>query len=93
MKKFFYRVAEYDTALSLSKKFNLPVTSLIKLNNLTREISAGDILYIESSERTLYRVKPFETAESVGEKFNIPPQKLLVDNGVPYLFYGLIIYL
>ena len=82
-----------DSALSVSQKFSLPVTTLIKLNNLSKEISEGDLLYIETSERTLYRVKPFETAKMVGEKFNIPPEKILSDNGVPYLFYGLIIYL
>lgn len=93
MKKFFYRVEPFETALSVSQKFSLPVTALIKQNNLRNEISEGDLLYIETDERTLYRVKPFETATSVGKKFNISPEKILSDNGVPYLFYGLIIYL
>lgn len=93
MKKFFYRVSEGDSVMSVAKKFSLPVTVIIKLNNLKNEILAGDLLYLESCERTLYKVKPFETEISIGEKFNIPPEKILSDNCVPYLFYGLIITL
>ena len=91
MKKFFYRVSEGDTVVSVAKKFSLPVSILIELNCLSSEISDGDLLYIETEDRTLYMVKPFETAESVGEKFGIPPEKILSDNKVSYLFYGLII--
>jgi spore germination protein YaaH len=93
MKKFFYRVVDGDTALGVAKRFSVPVTALINLNNLKREIAEGDLLYIESQERTLYQVKPFETAESLGKKFNLSPEKILTDNGVPYLFYGLVITL
>lgn len=93
MKKFFYRVCEQDSIFSVAEKFSVPVTALIKLNNLKEEIAEGDLLYIESEERTLYRVKPFETEKTIGEKFNISPEKILEDNGVPYLFYGLIITL
>lgn len=89
MKKFFYRVKEGDTVLSVAKKFSVPFSIIIKENNLTSEISAGDMLYIEQNDCVLYAVKPFETAESVGEKFGVNAQKILLDNGVPYLFYGL----
>ena len=82
-----------DTAISLAKRFSLPVCKLIKLNNLKGEVQQGDMLYIESTDKELYLVKPFETAESIGKKFNISPQKILSDNGVPYVFYGLIITL
>lgn len=91
MKKFFYRVNSGDTLVSVAEKFSLPITSLIKLNALSSDISEGDLLYVESTEQTLYRVKPFDTAESLGEKFGVPPEKILSDNGVPYLFYGLLI--
>ena len=91
MKKFFYRVIEGDTLTSIATKFTLPVTLLIKLNALTNDVSAGDLLYVETTDRTLYRVKPFDTAELLGQKFGVSPKKILEDNGVPYLFYGLII--
>ena len=93
MKKFFYRVGENDSVLSVAQQFSISATSLIKLNNLKGEISQGDLLIIQTEQSTLYRVKPFETAESVGKKFNIDPEKILNDNCVPYLFYGLIITL
>lgn len=91
MKKFFYRVREGDTLTGLSIKFSIPICWLIKCNNLTAEVSAGDLLYVESVERALYRVKPFDTAESIGKKFGVSPEKILSENGVPYLFYGLAI--
>ncbi len=91
MKKFFYRVNSGDTLVSVAEKFSLPITSLIKLNALSSDISEGDLLYVESTEQTLYRVKPFDTAESLGKRFGVPPEKILSDNGVPYLFYGLLI--
>ena len=91
MKKFFYRVKEGDTLLSLARKFSVPFSLIIKKNNLHAEISVGDLLYIESPDCITYAVQPFDTAESVGKKFNVSPQKILLDNGVYYLFYGLII--
>ena len=91
MKKFFYRVNEGDTLSGLALKFSIPMCWLIKSNNLTSEISAGDLLYVETSDRTLYRVNPFDTAESIGKRFGVSPDKILSENGVPYLFYGLII--
>lgn len=91
MKNFFYRVAETDTVFSVSKKFNLSPTTLIKQNSLKREIECGDLLYIERDDAVLYKVAPFDTPKSIAEKFNTTEEKILSDNGVPYLFYGLVI--
>ncbi len=91
MKKFFYRVTENDTLFSIAQKFNIPVTLLVKLNNLKTEVESGDLLYIEKEDCLLYNVKPFDTASSLALKFNTTEQKILSDNGVDYLFYGLII--
>ena len=91
MKKFFVRVEENQTVLSIANKFCIPATYLIKQNGLKKEISAGDVLFVESTDRTLYRVKPHDTAESIALKFGLSPKKILEDNGVLYLFYGLII--
>lgn len=91
MKKFFYRAEKGDTVFSLSNRFSVPPTKLISLNRLCREISEGDLLYIESAEGCLYKVKPFDTAKSVSEKFCVSEEKILKDNGVEYLFYGLTI--
>ncbi len=91
MKNFFYRVTETDTVFSVSKKFNLAPTALIKQNNLKSEIECGDLLYIEKDDSRLYNVSPFDTPKSIAEKFNTSEQKILKDNGVDYLFYGLVI--
>ncbi|MBE7083816.1 MAG: LysM peptidoglycan-binding domain-containing protein [Clostridiales bacterium] len=91
MKKFFYRATENDTLFSIAQKFNIPVTLLVKLNNLKTEVESGDLLYIEKEDCLLYNVKPFDTASSLALKFNTTEQKILSDNGVDYLFYGLII--
>ena len=91
MEKFFYRVESGDTVFALSRRFNIPVTIIVKLNNLKCEIEQGDLLYLERGQYRIYKVRPFESAESVAQKFNTTPQKILSDNGVEYLFYGLTI--
>lgn len=91
MKKFFYRVTEKDTVFSVAKKFNIAPTVLIKLNNLKSEIECGDLLYIEKDDCLLYTVKPFDTVKVLAKKFNTTEDKILSDNGVEYIFYGLII--
>lgn len=87
MKKFLYRVESGDTVFSVASTFNIPVCVLIKLNNLKKEITAGDILYIESSEKT-YRVKLFDTLYSVAERFNVSENELKEKNGIEYIYYG-----
>ena len=93
MKKIFYRVEDGDTVFSLAERFSVSVGVIIAQNNLKKEIETGDMLYIEVDEsKTAYKVQPFDTVVSVGRKFNVPPEKILFDNGVSYLFYGLIIF-
>lgn len=91
MKKFFYRVREGDTALSVSAKFAVPLGALIEDNALTEEPEAGDIMRIEIPSSAPYAVRPLDTAENVGEIFGVPPNEILIRNGVPYLFYGMYI--
>lgn len=93
MKKFFYRVLVGDTVLSLSQKFNIPLFTLINLNSLTKEISSGDLLYIEIEDAKTYSVKPLEDFCSIAEKLGTTELKLRADNPVKYPFYGLILKL
>lgn len=90
MKKFLYRVKAEDTVFSLSSRFNACVGKIIFDNNLTKEISAGDILLITKEEQT-YEIMPTDTLESVAKKFNTTPERILRENNVPYIFCGLII--
>ena len=90
MKKFFYRVEKGDTAKTVSEKFNLPITLLCELNALTKEIEEGDLLYIETDpSRKLYKVNLFDTVDSLAEKFGVLPEKILSQNGISYIYYGL----
>ncbi|MBE5750379.1 MAG: LysM peptidoglycan-binding domain-containing protein [Clostridiales bacterium] len=93
MKKFFYRVKKGDTVSKLSSAFNLSPLKIISLNNLEQEILEGDILYIEIENRPVYTVKATDTLISIAQKFSTTPEKILLDNGVPYIFYGLKIFL
>ena len=91
MKKFFYRVVEGDSVLSVAKINGVTPNSIIVQNALKEEIDVGDLLYIEIDDSSLYAVKPQDTVDSVCKKFGVSKDKLLGDNGVDYLFYGLII--
>ena len=93
MEKFFYRVNQGDSLLSVANKFNIPAFSIIKLNNLKREIAVGDLLYLEKLNRQVYCVKPFEKAQDVAKRFNLDENQLLLENNLPYLFYGAKIYI
>ena len=85
MKKFFYRVIEGDSIISVCQKFKCSVGTLIYNNNLKKEISAGDILLIEKCDN-LYLVKPTDTIKSLAKKFNKKEQEILDKNHLPYLF-------
>lgn len=89
MEKFFYRVGKGDTVIGLSARFGVPPVAIIADNDLKREISEGDILYIENRAGKLYNTEPFDTMESVAERFGVSPEDLKDANGVDYLFYGL----
>ncbi len=91
MTKFFYRAQKGDTVCSLSERFSIPQIKIISLNGLKKEIQEGDMLYLEKEKTATYRVGLFETADSVAKKFNISSESLLEQNGVEYIFYGLII--
>ena len=89
MEKFFYRVLDGETVISVANKFNLPVCAIIKDNNLKSEISKGDLLYIERTDDRVYKVTPFDTLFSVAQKFGVSESEILQKNGVPYIFFGL----
>ena len=93
MAKFFYRVDKDETLISVCNKFNLPPLKIIKLNNLKKEIEQGDLLYVESfpDNAILYKVQPLDTVEKIARKFGVDKNELLQKNGVPYIFYGLVL--
>ena len=90
MEKFFYRVKDGDTVLNICQSFNCSMGKLIFLNQLKKEVQAGDVLLIER-EQKVYVVKVKDTLETLSKRFCIPPQKILEINHVPYIFCGLVI--
>ena len=93
MKKFFYRVQPSDTLLDVCAKLKAPVFKVIKDNNIRGEILAGDLLYVETFDRAL-TVKPLESIEEFCLRSGASVQEIYAKNGtIPYLFYGLTIYL
>lgn len=94
MKKFFYRVQKGDGLLKLSHFLSVPVGVIIAKNSLTAEPIEGDILYIERDESLKTHVVGVnDTLQSLALAYRTTPEKILKDNAVDYLFYGLKIYL
>ena len=90
MKKFFYRVLEGDSVISVCQKFSCSVGKLIYNNNLVKEISAGDILLVEKCDN-LYLVKPTDTLSTIAKRFKLNEQEILDKNHLPYLFCAIYI--
>lgn len=89
MEKFFYRVIDSDSVLSLAARFNVPPIVIIKDNALTAEVRDGDVVFIQRAGGKTYTATPFDTVESVAEKFRVEANAIRELNGVEYLFYGL----
>lgn len=88
MKKILYRVNEKDTAAGVAEKFGASVTRLIRDNNLTGEIEAGDVLLVEKTGKS-YTVNLGESYSSLAKKFDVSERELAEKNGnPPYLYYG-----
>ena len=90
MKKFFYRVQQGDTLSLIAQKFSAPIGRLIYNNNLTKEVSAGDIILVEQVEK-VYVVKPLDRLEDIAKKFKLSPQEILDKNHIEYIYCGLLI--
>ena len=91
MKKFFYRVNEGESVLSVSAKFNVSTAKLIKDNNLKCELYPGQLLYVERTEKNVYVVKPTDTLLSIARRFGVSEEEILEKNKVKYLFYPLVL--
>ena len=92
MKKIFYRVKKGETLFDICTRFSLPIMAVISTNNLTKEVSEGDILYLETENRRVYVVTPKDSYESIEKKLSVCKEQLISLNQVPYVFYGLRIY-
>lgn len=88
MKNLFYRVKKEEELLSVSAKFSTPAAIIAADNNLKKEPSEGDILFIRRVEGKFYRVKPEDTVISIAKEFSVKEEEILLKNNIPYVFAG-----
>lgn len=75
--KDYYTVEKGDTLYSISRRFNIPVDEIIRINNLTSNIlSIGQKLYFTEDNKNIYIVQRGDTLYSISRKFNIPVNDL-----------------
>lgn len=93
-----YTVKKNDTLYSISKKFNIPISEIKRINNLQSDnLSIGQVLYFESQDEidktSTYIVEKGDTLYSIARKINTTPEEIkrinrLTDNT---LFIGQIL--
>jgi len=93
MKKIFYRVDKSDTISSISAKFSLPISVVLKDNNLKSEVCEGDLLVINAREGRRYTVKALEDFCDIAKAFNVDEKRLVEINCTPYVYVGMTILL
>ena len=72
--KDYYTVEKGDTLYSISRRFNIPVDEIRRINNLTSDIlSIGQKLYFVEipQNESIYIVQKGDTLYSVSKKFNL----------------------
>lgn len=75
--KDYYTVEKGDTLYSISRRYNIPVAELIRINNLTSNIlSIGQKLYFTENNKNIYIVQKGDTLYSIARKFNISVNEL-----------------
>lgn len=83
----YYIVEKGDTLYSISKKFNIPVEEIKRINNLENNLlQIGQIIYLKdqekSSEEGFYTIKKNDTLWSIAQKYNTTPEELKKINGL-----------
>lgn len=75
----YYTVQKGDTLYNISRRFNIPVDEIIRINDLTSDIlSIGQILYFTENNQNenIYIVQKGDTLYSISRRFNIPVNEL-----------------
>ena len=80
---YFYN--ENDTLDELAVRFSTSKELILKDNNLTEDICAGDALYIKSYNR-VYTVGVTDTPESVAKQLNLSIEEMYRLNRINYVY-------
>lgn len=82
-----YIVQKGDTLYSLSKRFNIPISELKRINNLTSDtLSINQVLYLQeqdnNQQKSTYKVKRGDTLYSISKQYNIPITEIIKLNNL-----------
>lgn len=82
-----YIVKKGDTIYDISKKYNIDVNTLLKINGLlkTDYIYPNEEIYIPSKGINIYVTKENDTLQTVADKLNININKIMMQNEKIYL--------
>ena len=78
-----YEVVQGDALWKISKRYNIPVEELIKINNLTNiNLQVGDKLLVPKKEEEIYTVVTGDTLWSIAKKYNVTVADLKNKNNI-----------
>ena len=80
-----YTVQKGDTLYSISKRFNISIEDLIRINNLSNNIlSIGQVLYLNDNnkEYDTYIVQKGDSLWKISREYNIPVNQLIEINNL-----------
>ncbi|MDO4995981.1 MAG: LysM peptidoglycan-binding domain-containing protein [Bacilli bacterium] len=78
-----YEVVQGDSLWKISKRYNIPVEELIKINNLTNiNLQVGDKLLVPKKEEEIYTVVTGDTLWSIAKKYNVTVADLKNKNNI-----------
>ena len=81
--KDYYVVEKGDTLYSISRRFNIPVDEIIRINNLNNNIlSIGQKLYFTDNEYDIYEVVKGDSLWAIANKYNIRVNELIELNNL-----------
>ena len=81
--KDYYIVEKGDTLYSISRRFNIPVDEIIRINNLNNNIlSIGQKLYFTDNEYDIYEVVKGDSLWAIANKYNIRVNELIELNNL-----------
>jgi len=76
-----YQVSKGDTFYSLSKRFNVEIWEIQKINGIT-ELKAGQVIKIPNRTLVEYKVKKGDTLFSLAKKYNSTIEEILSLNNI-----------
>lgn len=82
----YYTVQKGDTLYSISRRFNIPIDEIIRINNLnTNILSIGQIIYLQdqnNDEYDVYEVQKGDSLWAISRKYDIKVNDLIELNNL-----------